>query len=142
MTSTPDAVRLRAGGVAVPPLIRRIELPDMIAYAGATWDWHRLHYDLPFVRSAGFTAPVVDGQVLGALLAECLQDWLGPRAVLRRLAFRFTTPVLAGQTVRCEGATEPSEGPDITVKLRVVIVDTEGATVAVAATSDALVSLA
>ena len=24
-------------------LERTIELADMVAYAGATWDWHRLH---------------------------------------------------------------------------------------------------
>ncbi|MFI6321994.1 MaoC family dehydratase N-terminal domain-containing protein [Nonomuraea sp. NPDC050556] len=71
------------------PLERTIELPDMIAYAGATWDWHRLHYE---------GDPVVDGQLFGALMAEQLQD---EGARLRSLRFRLTSAVHAGETVRC-----------------------------------------
>ena len=32
-------------------------LPDMVAYAGATWDWHRLHYDPAFVAGARAARP-------------------------------------------------------------------------------------
>ncbi len=88
-------------GTVVPPLERTIELPDMVAYAGATWDWHRLHYDHDYLASKQVPAPVVDGQVFGALLAEQLLDWLGPRAVLLTLHFRFKALVFAGETVRC-----------------------------------------
>jgi acyl dehydratase len=90
-------------GVEIPPLTRTISLTDMVAYAGATWDWHRLHYDRDWLATRGLTDPVVDGQLFGALLAEALQDWLGPRAMLRRLHFRFRELVLAGETVRCGG---------------------------------------
>ena len=80
----------------------------MVAYAGATWDWHRLHYDPAFAgRRAASTGPVVDGQVFGALLAEQLQDWLGPRRVLTALHFRFKNLVFAGETVRCTGTGRP-----------------------------------
>ena len=56
-------------GTPIPPLELRIDVTDMVAYAGATWDWHRLHYDMEYIRSTGFSAPIVDGQMLGALLA-------------------------------------------------------------------------
>ena len=91
-----------AVGDSAAPLQRRIELPDMIAYAGATWDWHRLHYDPEYLASKRVPAPVVDGQVFGALLAEQIQDWLGPTARLQDLHFRFKNLVFAGEVVACD----------------------------------------
>ncbi|MEU5882493.1 MaoC/PaaZ C-terminal domain-containing protein [Spirillospora sp. NPDC047279] len=106
-------------GTEVPPLERRIELPDMIAYAGATWDWHRLHYDPAYVAEKGLPGPVVDGQVFGALLAEQLQDWLGPRARITELHFRFRNMVFAGETVRCTGTVTAARDGLIVVEQRV-----------------------
>ncbi len=109
-------------GAEVPPLTRTITLTDMVAYAGATWDWHRLHYDPDWLLARGLTQPVVDGQVFGALLAEALQDWLGPRAALRRLHFRFRELVLAGETVRCGGRVTRVAGRLVTVEQQVEVV--------------------
>jgi acyl dehydratase len=93
------------------PRRRTIELPDMVAYGGATWDWHRMHYDTVFVASRQLPAPVVDGQMLGALVAAQAQDWAGPDWRLAALDFRFAAPVFAGETVRCE-LDVTAEGPD------------------------------
>jgi acyl dehydratase len=95
----------------VPSLERTNDLPDIVAYAGSTWDWHNLHYDTDYLAAKRVPRPVVDGQLFGALLAEQLLDWLGPRAVLRTLHFRFKALVFAGETVRCL-ATVTSVEPD------------------------------
>jgi len=126
-------------GTPVPALQRRIDQSAMVAYAGATWDWHRIHYDGEFAKSLGFSAPIVDGQVFGALMAECLQDWLGPQAWVRTLSFRFKTPVTAGATVRCEGETTQSRDGEIDVDLRVVTVDDAGNVTTTAAVGEATV---
>ena len=89
-------------GDSLAPLDRTIDRVSMVAYAGATWDWHRMHWDRDHVEALGFDAPVVDGQVFGALLVEHLQDELGPRAFVRRLAFRFRSLVHADETVHCQ----------------------------------------
>ena len=116
-----------AVGDAVPPLERRITLTSMVAYAGATWDWHRLHYDPEFVAANKVPAPVVDGQVFGALLVEMLQDWLGPRCFVQTLEFSFRNLVFAGETVRCSGTvTEVGEGW-VDTELRVDVVGPDGA---------------
>jgi len=101
------AATLRANelrvGQATPPLEREISMVRMIAYAGATWDWHRLHYDQSYATARNLPGPIADGQMFGALLAEMLLDWLGPRAFIRRLSFRLRDPVSPGDTIRCEG---------------------------------------
>ncbi len=122
-----------AVGATVPTLTRRIDLSDMIAYAGATWDWHRLHYDPDYLAAKQVPAPVVDGQVFGALLAEAVLDWLGPASFLRELSFRFKALVFAGDTVRCEGTVVEVQDSAVTLDLRVVVVDGEGAVERIAA---------
>jgi acyl dehydratase len=90
-------------GDEIPPLEREISLPDMVAYGGATWDWHPMHYDREFADLAGLPGPIVDGQMFGGILAKQLIDWLGPRAFLSKLAMRYKAMVFAGETIRCEG---------------------------------------
>jgi len=90
-------------GTPIPPLERVLTQVRMVAYGGATWDWHRLHYEREYAAARSIAGPIVDGQMFGALLAEALLDWLGPRAFIRRMSFRLRAMVFAGETVRCEG---------------------------------------
>lgn len=115
-------------GDQVPPLERTITFPEMIAYAGATWDWYRLHYDLDFVRAKKLPGVVVDGQVFGALLVEQIQDWLGPRCFVRTLEFTFKSLVFADETVRCEGTVTGVGDDHLDLDLRVVVVGDDGET--------------
>jgi acyl dehydratase len=95
-----DALRV---GQAIPPLERTVSLVRMMAYAGATWDWHRLHYDPGYTAARNLPGPIADGQMFGAFLAEALLDWLGPLGFIRKLSFRLRGMVFPGDTVRCEG---------------------------------------
>jgi len=97
-------------GDRLPDLVRTIELTDMVAYGAATWDWHRLHYDAEYARGAGMERPVVDGQMLGALLAEQVVRWLDGRGRLTRLYFRNRAPVLRADTVTCEATVVAVDG--------------------------------
>lgn len=123
-------------GDTIPTLERTIALADMIAYAGATWDWHPLHYDLDFLKTIGLDAPVVDGQVFGALIAEQLQDWLGPRCFVRTLAFRFRSMVFAGETVRVVGAVTATRDGALETEHQVLV----GERLCVTGTAEVLVT--
>lgn len=101
-TRAPFASALEVG-TPIPPLERALTQMRLVAYGGATWDWHRLHYEAEYVAARNIAGPIVDGQMFGALLAEALLDWLGPRAFIRRMSFRLRAMVFAGETVRCEG---------------------------------------
>lgn len=122
-----------AVGDTVPPLERRIDLTDMVAYAGATWDWHKLHYDTAYVAEKKLPGPIVDGQVYGALLVEQLQDWLGPQSFVHQLSFTFRNLVFAGETLRCQGEVTEVAEDRLTVALSVVVVAEDGSEDRVAA---------
>lgn len=123
MTVDLDSLRV---GDRVPPLERTIRLVDMVAYAGATWDFHRLHYDTEYVAEKQLPGPIVDGQVYGALLVEMLQDWLGPQSFVRTLDFTFRNLVFAGETLRCSGEVTAVEEDRIDVRMSVTVVDEYG----------------
>ncbi|MDE0498008.1 MAG: MaoC/PaaZ C-terminal domain-containing protein [Acidimicrobiaceae bacterium] len=110
-------------GRLLRPLRRRITLADMVAYGAATWDWHRLHYDEAHARRLGAPAPLVDGQMLGALLAECALRAVGPGARLVRLVYRNRAPVSAGETVVCSGTVATSDDAGFSVDLSVSVGD-------------------
>jgi acyl dehydratase len=88
---------------AMPTFERLFTTVDLMAYGAATWDWHRLHYDLDYARAVKLPAVIVDGQALGAVCAKPLLDWLGPRAFIQRLSLKYRGMVFAGDTVRGEG---------------------------------------
>lgn len=90
-------------GTVLPELVQSISLVDMVAYAGATWDWHRLHYDREYIQERGLPGPVVDGQVFGALLAEQASSPFGPAARPVDMRFRFSAMLFAGVEVRVLG---------------------------------------
>lgn len=127
-----DHASIRVGD-AVPPLERTIALTDMVAYAGATWDWHKLHYDMEYVAEKKLPGPIVDGQVYGALLVEMLQDWLGPQSFVQKLDFAFRNLVFAGETLRCSGEVSEVADGSITVTMKVVVVEADGSDGRVAA---------
>jgi acyl dehydratase len=97
-------------GAPVPPLVRKLGLPDLVAYAGATWDWHRLHYDQAWVAELGLSRPIVDGQMLAALVVEACLDWVGSSWWPSEVDLRLLAPVLAGETVAVGGKVEGSAG--------------------------------
>jgi len=62
-------------GVLVPELVRTIGLLDMVAYAGATWDWHRCTTIVTSVVEWP-TRPSHRWTRIGALLVESLSNGL------------------------------------------------------------------
>ena len=90
-------------GEALPALRMVISLTTLVAYAGATWDFHRYHYDGAVAASLGFPAPFMDGQMIGALLARQLMAWGGADAFVRKLSFRLREMVFADDTIVITG---------------------------------------
>ena len=113
-------------GDLVPALTKHCTLTSMIAYAGATWDWHRLHYDQEYLASKGLKAPVVDGQVFGAYVVQAIQDWLGESAFISELDFRYAGLVFAEEHVQVSGEVTETSSTEVSIKLKIDVVDTNG----------------
>lgn len=90
-------------GEDLPPIEFAVTLTALVMYAGATWDFHRYHYDAEFVSGLGMPAPFMDGQMLGALLARQVMHWSGPDAFVRKLSYRQRAMVYAGDTIILRG---------------------------------------
>ena len=90
-------------GDEITPLVKEIGVARMMAYGAATWDFIRLHYDADYARELGFEAPFVDGQMMGGFLTQHVQDWAGPEAFLRKLAFRNRVMAFPGDSLTCRG---------------------------------------
>ena len=114
-------------GDQVPAITKHCTLTSMIAYAGATWDWHRLHYDHEFLKSKGLSAPGVDGQVLGAYVVQAIQDWLGEGAFISELDFRYAGLVFAEEQVQVSGEVTGVSDSEISLSLKIDVVDATGA---------------
>ena len=114
-------------GDQVPTITKHCTLTSMIAYAGATWDWHRLHYDHEYLESKGLAAPVVDGQVFGAYVVQAIQDWLGDSAFISELDFRYAGLVFAEEHVQVSGEVTEVSGAGVSLSLKIDVVDASGA---------------
>ena len=114
-------------GDKLPELTKHCTLTSMIAYAGATWDWHRLHYDMDYLKSKGLKAPVVDGQVFGAYVVQAIQDWLGETAFISELDFRYAGLVFAEELVKVSGKITEVASTGISLSLQIDVVDVSGA---------------
>ena len=114
-------------GDQVPALIKHCTLTSMIAYAGATWDWHRLHYDHDYLKSKGLSAPVVDGQVFGAYVVQAIQDWLGESAFIAELDFRYAGLVFAEEHVQVSGEITAVSDSEVSLSLKIDVIDANGA---------------
>lgn len=114
-------------GDQVPALTKHCTLTSMIAYAGATWDWHRLHYDHDYLKSKGLSSPVVDGQVFGAYVVQAIQDWLGESAFISELDLRYAGLVFAEEHVQVSGEITAVSGSEVSLSLRIDVIDANGA---------------
>lgn len=83
----------------IADLVVHLDLPRLMMYGAATWDWHRMHYDHEWARARNLRGPVVDGQMFGALIARQVREWAGPRARFVELEFQNRGFVSAGDTV-------------------------------------------
>ena len=99
-------------GDEITPLVKEIGIARMMAYGAATWDFIRLHYDADYAREQGFDAPFVDGQMMGGFLTQQVQDWAGPGAFLRKLAFRNRVMAYPGDSLTCHGVVTDVSATD------------------------------
>ena len=108
------------------PLIKTLSLlitPQLlVAYAGATWDFHRYHYDSEFVKDKlNVEKPFVDGQMFGAIIAKHLIHNLGNDATILSMKLRYLSMVSIGESVNFEFDTINSRLAETNTILKLLI---------------------
>ncbi|MCW5751257.1 MAG: dehydratase [Alphaproteobacteria bacterium] len=89
---------------------------QLVMYAGASGDFNRIHYDLPFAQEAGLGGVIAHGMLTMGFAGQLLTNWAGPRAFVKAISARFVSSVRPGDTVRLRGtvtAIEPVAGASI-----------------------------
>jgi acyl dehydratase len=91
-----------------PRLTRRFTQEHVNAYGALNEDRNLIHYDAEFARQAGFSAPLVHGAMVAALLGDACRDYFGAGwAAGGTLSVKFIRPVLVGQAVTTGGRPHP-----------------------------------
>ena len=85
---------------------------DLVSYGAATWDWHRLHYDLSYAREKQLPGALIDGQAFGAVFAREAMRWAGTKAFIIRMELKMKSMAFAGDHLVAQGSViEVALGP-------------------------------
>jgi acyl dehydratase len=90
-------------GQTLPDSSQTYSEADLVAYGAATWDWHRLHYDLAYAKSKQLPGPLVDGQMFGAVFAREAMNWAGPKAFIQKMGLKMKSMAFAGDHMVAKG---------------------------------------
>lgn len=102
-------------GDALPSRTNHIDRASLVAYAGASLDRNRLHWDERFARSVGLPDVIAHGMFTMGRAVNLVSEWVGDPGRVVEYGARFTKPVV----VPYEGGT------DVEVTGVVTAVDTQ-----------------
>ena len=73
----------------------RIELVDLVKYAGASGDYNPLHFDETYAKSKGQPSVLIHGMLGAGILSTLLTDFAGTEGFVKSIDVRFvkTMPV-------------------------------------------------
>ena len=117
-------------GALLPTVPHRCDLVQAVRLAGATENYHRIHFDAAHARATGLPAAVVDSALLMAWFEALVEDTYGSTVRLLQLQARFRRPVLLDEEVYCGGTVEQAVGigAHLRLTLRLSLRDAQGGT--------------
>ena len=86
-------------------LKHKFTLPNMILYAGSTWDWHKIHYDNEYLEQNLIPKPVVDGQLFGALIVKQIQNTFSESSRIKKMNFNYKNMVFQDEEIEIKSST-------------------------------------
>ncbi|MFT7600134.1 MAG: acyl dehydratase [Acidimicrobiales bacterium] len=110
-------------GTELEVIEREMSSERLIMYAGATWDWHKLHYDQRYASEVSLTAPIVDGQHYGGIFVEQALSAVHSSARVKAMKMRFRSMVFVGETIRVSGEVTSAEGAVLTMSQELKVDD-------------------
>lgn len=103
-----------AAGSSFELVVDPVTTTQLVRYAGASGDYNRIHYDLPYAEAAGLGGVIAHGMLTMAFMGRALTDWAGEDARVKRIAAKFTAPVRPGDVVVVNGVvTAKQDGQSV-----------------------------
>jgi len=90
-------------GSEITPLVKQPTTRQLVMWAGASGDYHPIHYDHDFAQSRGLPGVIVHGQLVASFLGQLITDWMGEQGSLRKLTCSYRGFNLPGDTLSCKG---------------------------------------
>jgi hydroxyacyl-ACP dehydratase HTD2-like protein with hotdog domain len=106
-----------AVGTELPPVVRNASRAQLFLYSAATWNPHRIHYDVDYARFEGHPDVIVHGPLQGAWLSQYVTDWAGPAARLESLAWQNRASAVPEQDYTFRGRVTAIEGDRVSLEV-------------------------
>jgi hydroxyacyl-ACP dehydratase HTD2-like protein with hotdog domain len=104
-----------AVGQELPAAIRNASRVQLFLYSAATWNPHRIHYDVDYARFEGHSDIIVHGPLQGAWLSQYVTDWAGPAGRLLNLSWRNRASALPETDYRFRGRVTAIDGDTVSL---------------------------
>lgn len=104
-------------GMALPVVVRNAGRVQLFLYSAATWNPHRIHYDVDYARFEGHPDVIVHGPLQGAWLSQYVTDWAGPAGRITALSWQNRASALPDTDYEFHGEVTAIDAD--TVSLRV-----------------------
>ena len=89
-------------GERLPPLTKHPDRVQLFRFSAATWNAHRIHYDVDYARDVeGYPDVLVQSHLHGAFLLETVLRWAGPRARVLSFGWRNEKVAVPGDVLDC-----------------------------------------
>ncbi len=90
-------------GGDIPPLVKHPTPRQLVMWAGASGDYHEIHYNKEFALSRGLPDIIVHGQLACCFLGQLITDWIGEEGVLKKLSCSYRGMNFPGEDLICQG---------------------------------------
>ena len=78
-------------------------LIDAVMFAGAMWEFQRLHFDHDWARQEGLERAIIQGPLLGNYLTRTVDEQLGGSYELDQITWRNRATVNVDEVLTCGG---------------------------------------
>lgn len=99
-----------AVGQDLPVVVRNASRVQLFLYSAATWNPHRIHYDVDYARFEGHPDVIVHGPLQGAWLSQYVTDWAGPQGRILSLSWQNRASALPELDYEFRGRITAVEG--------------------------------
>ena len=104
-------------GDELPPVTRNASRSQLFLYSAATWNPHRIHYDVDFARVDGHPDVIVHGPLQGAWLTQFVTDWAGPQGRLVQAGWQNRASALPEQDYLFGGRVTAVDGDRVSLEV-------------------------